>query len=206
MNIQDLSFRIDWLDLHEIQGILQSLQNHSSKASILWCSTFIIIQVSHPYMIIGKTITLTIWTFVGKVISLPLARFAIAFLPRNKLPLISWLQSPSAVILELKKIKPFTVFYCFPTYLPWTDVTGCHDYSFLNVEFKPAFSLSSFTFINSFLVPLCFLSYEWYHLHIWDYLYFSQQSWFQLALWAWFQPGISHDLLCINLNKQADKI
>ena len=131
MNIQDLSFRTDWFDLHAVQGTLQSLQNHSSKASILWCSTFIIIQLSHPYTIIGKTIALTIWTFVGKVISLlynTLARFGTAFLPRSKHPLISRLQSPSAVILELKKIKSVTVSHCFPTYLPWSENARLHQH------------------------------------------------------------------------------
>ena len=108
-----ISFRTDWLDLLAVQGTLKSLlQHHSSKASILWHSVFFIVQLSHPYMTTGKTITLTRWTFVGKVISLlfnMLSRLVIAFLPRNKHLLISWLQSPSAVILEPKKIKSATV-------------------------------------------------------------------------------------------------
>ena len=102
-----ISFRIDWLDLHAVQGTLKSLlQHHSSKASILQCSAFFILQLSHPYMTTGKTIALTRWTFVGKVISLlfnMLSRLVIAFLPGSKGFLISWLQSPSAVILEPKK-------------------------------------------------------------------------------------------------------
>ena len=88
------------------------LQHHSSKASILWCSALFIVQLSHPYMTTGKTIALTRWTFVGKVMSLlfnKLSRFVITFLPRSKRLLISWLQSPSAVILEPKKIKSVTV-------------------------------------------------------------------------------------------------
>ena len=97
-----ISFRIDWLDLLAVQGTLKSLlQYHSSKASILWCSAFFTVQLSHPYMTTGKTIALTIWTFVGKVISLlfnMLSRLDIAFLPRSNSLLISWLQSPSAVI------------------------------------------------------------------------------------------------------------
>ena len=102
-----ISFRMDWLDLLAVQGTLKSLlQNHSSKASILLCSAFFIVQLSHPYMTTGKTIALTRWTFVGKVMSLlfnMLSRFVITFLPRSKCLLISWLQSPSAVILQPQK-------------------------------------------------------------------------------------------------------
>ena len=103
-----ISFRIDWLDLSEVQETLKSLlQHHSSKASILQCSAFFIVQLSHPYMTIGKTLALTRQTFVGKVMSLlfdMLSRLVIAFLPRSKHLLISWLQSPTAVILKPKKI------------------------------------------------------------------------------------------------------
>ena len=108
-----ISFRMDWLDLLAVQGTLKSLlQHHSSKASILQCSAFFTVQVSHPYMTTGKTIALTRWTFVGKGMSLlfnMLSRLVIAFLPRSKCLLISWLQSPSAVILEPPKIKSATV-------------------------------------------------------------------------------------------------
>ena len=108
-----ISFRMDWLDLRAVQGTLKSLlQHHSSKTSILWLSAFFMIQLSHPYMTIGKTIGLTRWTFVGKVMSLLfniLSRLVIAFLPRSKRLLISWLQSSSAVILEPKEIKSVTV-------------------------------------------------------------------------------------------------
>ena len=101
-----ISFRTDWLDLLEVQGTLKSLlQHHSSKASILWCSAFFIVQLSHLYMTTGKTIALTRWTFVDKVMSLlfnMLSRLVITFLPRSKYLLILWLQSPSAVILENK--------------------------------------------------------------------------------------------------------
>jgi len=103
-----ISFRMDWLDLLAVQGALKSLLQHpSSKASILQCSAFFVVQLSHPYMTTGKAIALTIWTFISKVISLllnTLSRFVIAFLPRSKHLLISWLQSPSAMILEPKKI------------------------------------------------------------------------------------------------------
>ena len=100
------------MDLLEVQRTLKSLQHHSSKASILWRSAFFIVQLSHPYMTTGKTIALTRWTFVGKVMSLlfnMLSRLVITFLPRGKHLLISWLQLPSAVILEPKKIKSVTV-------------------------------------------------------------------------------------------------
>ena len=104
-----ISFRMDWLDLLAVQGTLKSLlQQHSSKASILWCSAFFTIQLSHPYMTSGKTIALTRRTLVGKVMSLlfnMLSRLVITFLPRSKRLLVSWLQSPSAVIWEPKKIK-----------------------------------------------------------------------------------------------------
>ena len=116
-----ISFRMDWLDLLAVQGTLKCLlQHHSSKASTLWYSAFSIVQLSHPYMTTGKTIALTRRTFVGKVMSLffnMLSRFVIAFLPRSKHLLISWLQSPSAVILEPKKIVCHC-FHCFPIYLP----------------------------------------------------------------------------------------
>ena len=102
-----ISFRMDWLDLLAVQGTLKSLlQHHSSKVSILRRSAFFTVQLSHPYMSIGKTIALTRWTFVGKVMSLllnMLSRLVITFLPRSKCLLISWLQSPSAVILEPPK-------------------------------------------------------------------------------------------------------
>ena len=104
-----ISFRMDWLDLLAVEGTLKSLlQHHSSKASIFWCSAFLRVQLLHPYMTTGKTIALTRWTFVGKVMPLlfnMLSRLVITFLPRSKCLLISWLQSPSAVILEPPEMK-----------------------------------------------------------------------------------------------------
>ena len=147
-----ISFRTDWFDFLAVQGTLKSLlQHHSSKASILRCSAFSMVQTSHPYMTTGKTIALTRWTFLSKVMPLPfnmLSRFFIAFLPRNKCLLISWQQSPSAVILEPKKIKFVTV-----------SISTCHDVMgpdamilvFWMLSFKPAFSLSSFTSIKRLL-------------------------------------------------------
>ena len=114
-----ISFRVDWFDLLAVQGILTSLlQHHSWKAAILWCSAFFMVQLSHLYMTTGKNITLTVQTFVSKVMSLLfniLSRFVISFLPRSKHLLILWLQSLSAVILELKKIKSVTVSTFFPS-------------------------------------------------------------------------------------------
>uniref|UniRef100_A0AC11DJ04 Uncharacterized protein n=1 Tax=Ovis aries TaxID=9940 RepID=A0AC11DJ04_SHEEP len=118
-----ISFRMDWLDFLAVQGTLKSLlQHHSSKASNLWHSAFFTVQLSHPYMTTGKTIALTRWTFVGKVMSLlfnMLSRLVITFLPRSKRLLISWLQSPSVVILKPPKIKSVTVFIVSPSI--------CHD-------------------------------------------------------------------------------
>ena len=131
-----ISFRMNWLDLLAVQGTLKSLiQHHSSKASILWCSAFFIVQLSHPCMTTGTTIALTRWTFVGKVMSLllnMLSRLVITFLLRSKHPLISWLQSPSVVIMEPPK-KVSHCFHCFPIYFPWSDGTRCHDLRFLKV-------------------------------------------------------------------------
>ena len=126
-----ISFRMDWLDLLAVQGTLKSLlQHHSSKALILQCSAFFTVQLSHPYMTTGKTIALTRWTFVGKVMSLLLnilSRLVITFLPRSKRLLISWLQSPSAVIFGAPQNKVCHCFHCFPIYFPWSDGTRCRD-------------------------------------------------------------------------------
>ena len=122
-----ISFRMDWLDLLAVQGTLKSLlQYHSSEASIYWCSAFFTVQLSHPYITTGKTIALTRWTFVGKVMSLlfnMLSRLVITFLPRSKGLLISWPQSPFAVIFGLiflsdPQNKVSHCFHCFPIYLP----------------------------------------------------------------------------------------
>ena len=117
-----ISFRMDWLDLLTVQGTLKSpLQHHSSKASILRRSAFFIVQLLHPYMTTGNTIAFTRWTFVGKGMSLlfnMLSRLVIAFLPRRKHLLISWLQSASALILKCPQNKVSNYFHCFPIYLP----------------------------------------------------------------------------------------
>ena len=152
MNIQD-SFPLGWTGWISLQskGLSRvfsntAIQKHSkaftaiqkhSKAPIFRHSAFFTVQLSHPYMTTGKTIALTRRTFVGKVMSLLLnilSRLLITFLPRSNRLLISWLQSPSAVILEPKKNKVSHCFHCFSIYFPWSDGTGCHDLSFLNVE------------------------------------------------------------------------
>ena len=132
------SFRMDWLDLLAVQGTLKSLlQHHNSKALILRCSAFFIVQLSHPYMTTRKTIALTRQIFVGKLMSLlfnMLSMLVITFLPRSKHLLISWLHLPSAVILEPPQNKVCHCFHCFPICLPWSDGTKCHDLGFLKVE------------------------------------------------------------------------
>ena len=156
-----ISFRMDWLNLLVVQGTVKSLvQHHSSKVSILRHSAFFTVQLSHPYMTTGKTIALTKWTFVDKVISLllnMLSRLVITFLPRSKRLLISWLQSPSAVILEPQKIKSDTVSTASPfighevmDQMPWSSFSECWALSQL---FQSPLSLSS----RGFLVPLDFL-------------------------------------------------
>ena len=140
---------MDWLDLLAVQGTLKSLlKHHSSKASILWRSAFFIVQISHPYMTTGKTTALPRQNFVDKVMSLlfdTLSRLVITFLPRSKYLLVSWLQSPSAVILEPPKIKSAIV-----------STSICHEVMgtdamilvFWMLSFMPTFSLSSFTFMK----------------------------------------------------------
>ena len=130
-----ISFRIDWLNLLAVQRTLKSLlQYRSSETFILWRSAFFIVQLSHPYMTTGKTIAFTRRTFVGKLMSLLFneSRLVITFLLRSKHLLISWLLSPSAVILEPPALKNF--WHSFPIYLPWSDGTRSHDLHFLYVE------------------------------------------------------------------------
>ena len=133
-----ISFRMDWLNLLAVQGTLKSLlQHHSSKASILWCSAFFIVQLSHPYMTTGKTRAFARRTFVGKVTSLlfnMLSRLVITFLPKSKCFLTSWLQITICSDFGAPKNKVWHCFHCFPIYFPWSDGTWCHDLSFLNVE------------------------------------------------------------------------
>ena len=177
---------MDRLDLLTVQGTLKSLlQHHSSKASILWHSVFFTIQVSHPHVTTGKTIVLTRWTFVVEVMSLlfnMLSRLVIAFLPRSKHHLISWLQSPSAVILGPRKIKSVTVSIVFPSICHEVMGLDAMIFVFWMLSFKPAFSLSSVTFIkrhfsSSFLSATRVVSSAYLR-----FLIFSWQSWFQPVL------------------------
>ena len=152
---------MDWLDPLAVQGTLKSLlQHHSSKASIFWHSAFFIVQFSHLHMTTGKTIALTRWTFVGKVMSLlfnMLTRLVITFLPRSKHLLISWLQSPSAVILEPQKIKYDTVSTVSPSNCHEVMGTDAMIFVFWMLSFKPTFSLSPLSLSSrGFLVPLHF--------------------------------------------------
>ena len=147
-----ISFRIDWFDLLAVQGTLKSLlQHHSSKASILRYSAFFMVQLSHSYMTIGKTITLTRWTFVSKVMSLlfnMLSNLVIAFLPRSKRLLISWLKSSSTVILEPKKIRSVAVSTVSPSISHEVMGPDAMIFVFWMLSFKATFSLSSFTFLK----------------------------------------------------------
>ena len=184
-------FRMDWMDLLEVQGTLKSLlqsskaPNHNSKALVLWHSAFFIAQLSHPHLTTGKTITLTRWIFVDKVVSLlfnMLSRLVITFLPRSKHLLIPWLQSQSAVILEPKEIKSATVStvspsICYEVMGPDAMILVFWMLS-LSQLFHSPFSLPS----RGSLVLLHFLPQGWCRLHIWGYWYFSQHSWFQLVL------------------------
>ena len=127
------------------------LQHHCSKASIVWHSAFFMVQLSHPYITTGKTISLTIWAFVGKLMCLffnMLSKFVIAFLPRSKHPLISWLQSPFTVIVEPKKIKSVTISIVSPSICHEVMGPNAMIFVFWILSFKPVFSLSSFTFIK----------------------------------------------------------
>ena len=203
-----ISFRMDWLDLLAVQGTLKSLlQHHSLKTSIFRCSAFFIVQLSHPYMTTGKTIALTRWTFVGKVMALVfnmLSRFVLAFLPRSKHFLISWLQSPSSVILEHKRIKLFTVCIVSPSICHELMGPDAMILGFSMLSFKPAFSLYSFTFIkrlfsSSSLSSIRVVSSAYLRLLI-----------FLLAILisAYASSSLALCVMCFahKLNKQGDKI
>ena len=164
-----ISSKSDWFYLLAVQGTLKILlQHHSSRASVLWPSALFLVQLSHPYVTTGKTVALTIQTFVGKVMSFlfnTLSSFVITFLPRSNHHLISWLQSPSTVILEPKKRKsvtaPFSPSICHEVIGPDVMILVF----FLILSFKPTFSFSSPSTRGS-LVPLQFLPLKWYHSHI----------------------------------------
>ena len=180
-----ISFRIDWFDLLPVQGMLENLLQHNSKASILWCSAWFMVQLSHPYMTTGKTIACIIQIFVSKVMSLlfnMLSSFAIAFLPRNKHLLISQLQSLSTMILEPKKRKFVTVSTFSQSICNEVMGSDAMILMFWMLSFKPAFHSPFLPSSRGSLVPLHFLPLKWYHLHIWGCLYFLWQSWLQLMI------------------------
>ena len=177
-----ISFRMDWFDLRAVQGSLKSFSNttlwkhHSSALSFLYSPT-----LTSIHELLKKTIALTRWTFVGKVMSLlfnMLSRLVITFLPRSKGLLISWLQSPSAVILEPKKTKSLTVSIVFPSICHEVMGTDAMIFTFWTLALSQIFHfLLSLSSKGSFSSS-CFLPLEWCHLHIWGYCYFSHQSWF----------------------------
>ena len=200
-----IAFRMDWLDLSAVQGTLKSLpQYHSVKASILWHSVFFVVQLSHPHMTTGKTVALTRQTFVTKVMSLFFnmqSWLVITFLPRSKHLLISWLQSPSAVILEPRKIKFVIV---SPSIFQEVMGPGAMILVFWMLSLKPTFSLSSFTFIkrlfsSSLLSVRMVVSSAYLRLSI-----------FLLAVlipaWASSSPAFLMMHSAYKLNKQGDNI
>ena len=170
-----ISFRIDWFDLLAVQRTLKSLlQHHSSKTSILLHSAFFMVQISHRYW---EKHRFDYEDIVSKVMSLLFnmqSRFVIAFLPRIKHLSISWLQSPSAVIFQPKKIKSVTVSIFSSSICIGVMGLDAKILAFWTLSIMSAFSISSFILIKWSLVPLCFLPLGWCHLHIWSYWYFSQ--------------------------------
>ena len=182
-----ISFRMDWLDLLAVHGTLKSLLwHHNTKAWILWCSAFFIVQLSHPYMTTGKTIALTRQTFVGKVMSLlfnMLSRLVIGMLSSKQQAFFSFRAAVTIFSgFGAPENKVCHCFHCLPI--------ACHEvlepdamiFIFWILSFKPDFSLSSFTFIKRLFSSSFLSAIGWCHLHIWGYWYFSQQSWFQLVL------------------------
>ena len=190
-----ISPRMDGLDLLAVQGTLKSLlQHHSSKASILQHSAFFTVQLSHPYMTTGKTIALTRRTFVGKVMSLlfnMLSRLVITFLPRSKHLLIPWLQSPSAVILEPKKIKSDTASIVSPSICHEVMGQDAMILVFWILSFKPTFSLSSFTFIKRL-----FSSSSLSAIRVVSEVIVISPGNLDSSL-CFFQSSISNDVVCI---------
>ena len=190
---------MDWLDLLVVQGTLKSLlQHHSSKTSILQCSAFFIVQRSHPYMTTGKTIALTRWTFVRKVMLLlfnMLSRLVITFLPKSKRLLISGLQSPSAVILEPRKIKSATVSTVSPSISHEMMGPDVMILVFWMLSFKPTFSLCSFTFIKRLFSYSSLSALRMVSSAISEVIDISPGN-LDSSL-CFFQPSVSRDVLCI---------
>ena len=198
-NIHDWFPKVDWFDLAG-QGTLKSLlQHHSSKVSILWHSAFFMVQLSHPYMTTGKTIALTIRTFVSRVITLlfnMLFRFVIGFLPRSRCLLISWLQSPSVVILEPKEIKYVTVSIVSPSVCHEVMRSDAMISILWLLNFKPPFSLSSFTFIKRFFSSSLLFNIRVVSSAYLRLLIFTWQPWFQLV----FHPAWHFSRCTLHVN------
>ena len=176
-----ISFRLDWLDHLAVQGTLKSLlQHHSLKASVLWHSAFFIVQLSHPYITTGKTIVLTKQSFVRKVMSLlfnMLSSLVTAFPPRRKHLLISWLQWPSKVILEPKKIKSVTISIVSPSICQEAMGPDAMILVFWMLSFKPAFSLPSFPFIKRFFSSSSLSAITVVSSALSEFIDLSLQSW-----------------------------
>ena len=182
-----------------VQVTLKSLfQHHNSKALIPHCSTFFMVQLLHLYMTTGKTIALTAWTFVNKVMSLifnMLSRFVIAFLPVRKCLLIVWLHSPNPVIFGAQEYKVCWCFHCFPIYLSWSYGAKCHDLFFEYWLLSQTFHLPLSPSSRGFSVPLCFLSFR--IICIFEVIDISPGN-LNSSLW-FVQPNIRHDALCVLL-------
>ena len=197
MNTQDWS-PLGWTGWISLQskGLSRVFSNTTvQKHQVLQRSAFLIVQLSHPYTTTGKTIALTRQTIVGKVMALlfnMLSRLVIAFLPRSKRLLISWLQLPSTVILETKKIKSVTV-HCFPIYLPWNAETDAMIFIFWMLSFKPDFSLSSLTFIKK-LFSSSSLCHNGGVICVSEVIAISPTN-LDFSL-CFIHPSISHDVLC----------
>ena len=193
-----ISFKMDWLDLLAVQGTLKSLQQHISKASILWCSAFFIVQLSYPYMTTGKTTALTRQTFVGKVMTLlfnMLSRLVITFLWRSTRLLISWLQSPSAVIVKPKKIKSATVSTVSPSIYHEVKGPDAMILVFWMLSFMPTFSLSSFTFIKRLFSSSSLFCHKGGVTCIFEVNDISPSN-LDSSL-CFIQPSVSYDVLCV---------
>ena len=194
-----ISFRTDWLDLLAVQGTLKSLlQHHSSKASIFWCSAFFMVQLSHPYMTTGKIRALTRWTFVGEVMSLlfnTLSRFVIAFLPKGNCLKISWLQSPSAVILEPKKIKSVTISIVSSSIFHEVMGLDAMIFVFWVSSFTPIFSTLLFHFHQEALYFLFAFCHKCGVICISDVTDISSGN-LDYSL-CFIQPGILHEVFFI---------
>ena len=185
-----ISFRMDWLDLLAVQGTLKSLlQHHSFKASIFQCSAFFMVQLSHPYVTTGKIIALTRWTFVGKVMSLffnMLSRLVIAFLPRSKRLLISWLQSPSAVILQPKKIQSVTISIVSPSVCHEVMYTLQSDGQIASIYYLSSHKANFQYLLTSQLSSMPYSITDYYVVHYVFMTYFMMASLYLLTSFTHF--------------------